>query len=198
MRTLLTFVLLAIITSSCGISKSIHTSLQNEHTSLQNKYNELTQKHQLLEEDYQILSAKCGNVKKPMLKSRKGDKLAELTSAIGSKSGQSITFNFTLLNLGAHIYDIGVPNQNFRNKMQYQGQGFQNPSRVLGGCGKSGMRCPDLDLMTNDPVELSLKFDGVLPKGDNVSHLSFMLFAKGIGHGQLVFEFTNIKVDWQD
>jgi hypothetical protein len=114
---------------------------------------------------------------------------ASITSVKASRSKQSITVNFQVLNRGANIQNTVIANDfgNIPNgtKLIYNGNSYRASSvTYAGNVNGNG------DLMTDVPLKGSLTFSGILPAGDVADYISFMV------RFQCELGFNNVSFDW--
>ena len=114
---------------------------------------------------------------------------ASITSVQASRSKQSITVNFKVINKGATIRNTGVADK-FGNtlnatKLIYNGSSYK--ASLVTYAGKTG---GSGDLITNVPLKGSLTFSGVLPQGNVADHISFIIrFQCELGFNAVSFEW---------
>ena len=114
---------------------------------------------------------------------------ASITSVQASRSKQSITVNFQVLNKGATIRNSVLADR-FGNglngtKLIYSGSSYKASTVTYAGkANGSG------DLMTNVPLKGSLTFSGVLPQGNVANHIAFNVrFQCELGFNAVSFEW---------
>lgn len=114
---------------------------------------------------------------------------ASITSVNSSKSKQTITVNFQVLNRGATIKNtvIGDKFGNIPNatKLIYNGNTYKASSVTYAG-NVNGYG----DLLTDVPLNGSLTFSGILPQGNVADYISFNV------RFQCELSFNNVSLEW--
>jgi hypothetical protein len=114
---------------------------------------------------------------------------SSITSVQASRSGQSITINFQVLNQGANIPNSsiadGTGNTRRGTNLIYNGNSYTASSvTYAGSAGGYG------NLITNVPLKGSVKFTGILPNGSVADYISLEL------RGICKLEFNNVAFQW--
>lgn len=114
---------------------------------------------------------------------------ASITSIQASRSGQSITINFQVLNQGANIQNSSIADRTGNTRrgtnLIYNGNSYTASSVTYAGrVGGYG------NLITNVPLKGSVTFTEILPNGSLAGQISFEL------RGICKLEFNNVVFEW--
>jgi len=114
---------------------------------------------------------------------------ASITAIHASRSKQSITVDFQVVNQGATIRNTRIASEfgNIPNgtKLIYNGSSYKANSVTYAG-NVNGIG----DLMTDVPLKGSLTFSGILPEGNIADYVSFMV------RFQCELGFKNVSFEW--
>ena len=114
---------------------------------------------------------------------------SSITSIYASRSGQSITINFQVLNQGANIPNSSIADR-FGNTLRgtnliYNGNSYMASTVTYAGRVGGGGK-----LITNAPLKGSVKFIGILPNVGIMDQVSLEL------RGICKLEFNSVAFEW--